>query len=169
MQHHQIGKILAVAIRTGIGQPMREVEKASATANGGLENDNPVEPDRGITLLSSEQWSAVNQELAADLPWHTRRANLLVECPTLAHLIGETIQIGEVVVEVKGETDPCGVMERQHEGLKAALAPEMRGGVHARILENGTIHVGDELIVKVRSSTDDATASSRTSSTVREV
>ena len=122
---------------------MREISEASAVVDGGLDGDVAVRPDRGITFLSSEQWAATMSELGTDLPWHTRRANVLVESASLGHLIGKTISVGSVHVQVKGETEPCGLMDQQYLGLREALVPEMRGGVLGRVVKGGSFKVGD--------------------------
>lgn len=138
-----IGRVLSIALRSPNTGPMREVSAADAVAGGGLVGDVKSAEQRGITLLAARQWERVTDELAADLPWHTRRANVLVECDALGHLIGKRIRVGPVEVEVIAETRPCNLMDQQHPGLRAALVPDCRGGVYGRILTSGPIHVGD--------------------------
>lgn len=142
-----VGRILSIALRSPDTGPMREVTRADAVAGGGLVGDVKSTEQRGITLLASGQWKRVIDELAADLPWHMRRANVLVECDALGHLIGRRIRVGPVEVEVIAETRPCALMDQQHAGLRAALVPDCRGGVYGRILTSGTIRVGDAVRV----------------------
>ncbi|MFQ5410843.1 MAG: MOSC domain-containing protein [Phycisphaerae bacterium] len=148
MNKNEIGRVLAIALRSEKEGPMREVETVEAVANGGLVGDLTSEPDRGITFLSARQWSEVTGELEVELPWHTRRANVLIEAGGLGNLIGKTVTLGEVEVAVKGPSKPCGLMERLHPGLKAALMPDTRGGIYGRILRGGRIDVGDVLRLK---------------------
>ena len=54
-------------------------------------------------MLSAPQWEQVTRELETDLPWHTRRANVLLDCGSMAELIGKTVQIGELRIEVNDE------------------------------------------------------------------
>ena len=126
-------RIVAIAVRTERNGPMREIDRATVHEGHGLEGDLPTEADRGVTLLSREQWDEVTSELGADLPWYTRRANVLVEGVEMAALLDQTVRLGEVQLQITGETQPCGLMERQHEGLRQALVPECRGGVHGRV------------------------------------
>lgn len=125
---------------------MREVARVEATADGGLAGDLRSSPDRGVTLISAPQWRQTMMELGADLPWHTRRANVLVDAASLAPLIGRRIRIGEVEVDVKAETKPCGVMDKLHQGLRQALVPDCRGGVYGRIVRGGAIAIGDAVL-----------------------
>ena len=162
----QVGKILAIALRSRHLGPMIEAQQVTAVANGCLQDDHGSSQRRGLTLLSSTQWQHVSNELGVDLPWHTRRANVLVEAPTLAPLIGKKIRIDRprsgqvgapqaaarndaiVRVQIHAETKPCSEMDEFHPGLKDALVPDCRGGVYGKILDSGQIQVGDYIVVE---------------------
>jgi MOSC domain-containing protein YiiM len=143
-----IGSVVSIALRTSEGGPMREVREVVATAGGGLAGDVAAHTDRGITLIDLKQWNDVRRDLnAPGLPWHTRRANVLVDGLRMADLIGRTIRIGPVEVQVNAETKPCGMMDDLHAGLRAALQPDCRGGVCGRIVRGGTISVDDQVLL----------------------
>jgi MOSC domain-containing protein YiiM len=141
-------KVAGIALRSAETGPMVEVGQAMALADGGLVGDVPSSPDRGVTLLSQPQWRQVQREVAADLPWHTRRANLLLDAERLDTLIGKNIRIGGARLQIKAETKPCGLMDRLHQGLRKVLEPELRGGVYGRILEGGEIRIGDSVEIE---------------------
>ena len=145
MQETNSMRVEAVAVRTAVDGPMREIDLAVAKIGGGIDGDLECTPDRGITFLASQQWRQVVRELGTDLPWHTRRANVLVDAPTLSGWIGKTVRIGEVQVAIKSETHPCGLMDRLHAGLKDTPRPECRGGVYGRVTRGGSFRVGDEI------------------------
>ena len=140
--------LMGIAIRAARRGPMSELAEALLAAEGGIEGDLHTSPDRGVTLLSSQQWEEVTRDLGKDLPWHTRRANVLVEASGLADLIGQTIVIGSAEIAIKGETEPCGLMDTQYRGLRRALEPDCRGGVHGRIVKSGRFRLGDLVIVQ---------------------
>ncbi len=142
-----IGRILGIAIRDGVRGPMVEKVEVRATENGGVEGDNASQPERGLTLLSSGHWKTVQQELRTEIPWHSRRANVLVESESLGALIGKVVEFGQIRVQVLGETRPCGLMDRIYPGLKMVLTPDFRAGVHGRILRGGVFRVGDRVSV----------------------
>jgi MOSC domain-containing protein YiiM len=122
---------------------MQELDHAEITRAAGVADDARGRPgDRQVTVLAAEAWGAACAELGADLPWTTRRANLLVSGIELEASLGGRIEIGDATFEITGETDPCRVMELQHAGLEAALAPAWRGGVTCRVLTDGAIAVG---------------------------
>jgi MOSC domain-containing protein YiiM len=149
MSEQIAGKILGIALRTGIRAPMKEVPRAVAVENGGLEGDLAGDPARGISLLAAKQWQEVVRSLGTVLLWHTRRANVLVDADTLQSLIGKTIRLGEMVeVIVTGEAEPCGLMDEIRPGLREALKADCRGGVLGRIIKGGTFAVGDRLTVR---------------------
>lgn len=145
MTQQPIGKVLSIAVRTAQRGAMKEVPHASARVDGGLEGDIAVSASRGVSFISAEQWRQVTRELGANLAWHTRRANVLVETASLGHLVGKTVRVGEVELEITDETRPCALMDQLHQGLRAALVPDCRGGVHGRVLRAGRIQVGDTL------------------------
>ncbi len=138
-----IGPIQSIAIRTARRGPMKEIASARAEQGGGIDADLHVSPDRGITFLAAGAWRQTCAALQADLPWHTRRANVLIDADSIADLIGRTIRFGDVTVEIKGETHPCGLMDELHAGLRAALTPDVRAGVLGRVVTGGTFAVGD--------------------------
>lgn len=146
MAERIVGPLVALAVKLHEGGPMREVDHATARLDAGLTEDIPHSIDRGLTLISSRQWAAVTRTLGADLPWHTRRANLLIDADRLGDLIGLTCRLGDVEILVTGETRPCGLMDKQFPGLREALIPECRGGVTARVVRGGALRRGDVLI-----------------------
>jgi MOSC domain-containing protein YiiM len=59
---------------------------------------------------------------------------------------GERFRVGEVVFEYRGPRSVCRYIERLTEpGMTQAL--KGRGGICARVIENGTVRVGDEIEV----------------------
>lgn len=144
------GIVRGIAVKTARGGPMRELESATAVVDGGLIENTRVSVKRGITFLDVRKWRAVEAELVLELPWHTRRANVLCEGLDLASLIGQRIQLGGVAVDIMGETEPCGFMERLQRGLYDALVPDCRGGVHGRVVRAGSFALGDAIKVLVQ-------------------
>jgi MOSC domain-containing protein YiiM len=104
-------------------------------------------PGRQVTVVFREGWEAACRDLAVALPWTTRRANLFVEGVPVPRE-GKRLVIGSLVLEVTQETQPCQVMEAAHRGLRAALTPDWRGGVCCRVVEGGTIRVGDRVEIE---------------------
>ena len=144
-QNRGSGIVRAIAFRPTDSDPMREIEECRVLVNRGLELENRPPGKRSLTLLSRESWIDTCRDLRADLPWWIRRANLLVEGLDLAATIGHTVEIGAIRVYIHDETRPCKLMDEQHEGLRAALKGEFRGGVFGQVLNEGVIRIGDEI------------------------
>jgi MOSC domain-containing protein YiiM len=124
---------------------MEEVADCEVVPGRGITTENRRRGKREITLISAQAWRDVCRELGAEIPWFSRRANLLIDGLDLGTCIGKSIQIGSVRIFVHGETKPCGIMDKQHDGLRAALVPGCRGGVYGQVCSEGTIKVGDEV------------------------
>lgn len=140
-------KLVSIARRSDAGSPMQETFSAEVSLNEGLHGDSKGKPGpRQITILSKESWVKACHDLDVDLPWTARRANLLIKgFEFLPTDVGRTIQIGDVILEITRETDPCWKMDKAHQGLKEALMPSWRGGVCCKILQAGTITTGDNV------------------------
>ena len=141
------GMLKGIAHRPVDGEPMREAQEANVQPGRGLDMENRKTGRREVTLLAVEAWADACRELGVEIPWHTRRANLLIEGVDLGATLGQVISIGPVQIRIHGETRPCGIMESQQKGLRDALKPKCRGGVHGEVLTGGTIRVGDAVQV----------------------
>jgi MOSC domain-containing protein YiiM len=82
-----------------------------------------------------------------DAPPSARRANVVIRGLDLVDTIGKRLRVGTVLIEVRGETDPCELMDRVAPGLKKALTPHRRAGVFGAVIEGGPIAVGDPVAV----------------------
>ena len=138
------GRLLGIAARDASRAPMRESVAAEVSVESGVDRDFRGKPGkRQVTVVSREAWKAACAELGVDLPWTLRRGNLLVEGVDLERTAGRRLRIGPVLLEVTGETDPCQLMDAQHDGLRQALVPHWRGGASCRVVEGGRIAHGD--------------------------
>ncbi len=143
-----MGRLAGIARREQKRAPMETLEQAEVSDQTGVAKDFRGKPGkRTVTVISSRAWREVCAELGQDIPWTTRRANLLVDDIDLPRSIGQIIEVGEVRLEVTMEVDPCHRMDEQVEGLKAALTPNWRGGVGCTVLQNGSVSIGDPVTI----------------------
>lgn len=98
---------------------------------------DPKWPDQELTLIEDE--TAATLAIDAGL----LRRNIVTRGVRLDDLIGARFQIGDTVLEGVRPCDPCAYIEGlvQHPGLLKALVT--CGGLRARIVQGGHIHVGD--------------------------
>lgn len=143
------GRLAAIARRDRKRAPMETLDSARITDEAGVVGDFRGRPGkRQVTVLASEDWQAACSEIGRTLPWTARRANLLIEGVGLPRHAGSRLVIGDVVLEVTGELDPCSRMDEASEGLREALVPDWRGGVTCRVLTGGDVGVGDVVRVE---------------------
>jgi MOSC domain-containing protein YiiM len=136
-------KLLGIAIKPKRLQPMQSLAAVELSVALGLVGDSRGKPGpRQVTLLSQAAWRAACTDLGVDLSWTTRRANLLVDDLPLFQSTGARILIGEAVLEITGETDPCSRMEKAQPGLFEALRRDWRGGVCCRVVQSGSLALG---------------------------
>lgn len=140
------GRVVDLALKQARRGPMRRLDRVVLHRNLGLDGIVTRSGRRQVTLIASETWRDVQRALGSELPWYERRANVLTAGIALAELVGKRVQLGSAVIEVLGELEPCARMHEIHPGLYDALVPELRGGVYARIVENGAVTIGAAIV-----------------------
>ncbi|MBL8263756.1 MAG: MOSC domain-containing protein [Xanthomonadaceae bacterium] len=144
-QFPRAGTVRWIGLRPARDVPMRVVEAAEAIAGKGLRGDRYASSSgkRGVTLIQAEHLPVIAALAGLDaIEPATLRRNLVVSGLPVIALKGRRFRIGEVLFEGTEPGDPCSRME-------AALGPggynAMRGhgGLCARILEGGTLRIGD--------------------------
>jgi MOSC domain-containing protein YiiM len=138
--------LLGIAVKPQRMRPMQLLDAGELSLQEGLVGDSRGRPGpRQVTLLSLAAWQVACAEIGMTLPWTERRANLLVGDLPLFQSAGSRILIGDAVLEITGEADPCSRMTAVHPGLFDALTPEWRGGVCCRVLRGGSLALGMEV------------------------
>ncbi|MFT5924481.1 MAG: MOSC domain-containing protein YiiM [Paraglaciecola sp.] len=142
-------QLLDIAFRPKSRAAMQTKVDTMVSKVAGVDGDFRGKPGkRQVTVMSIEQWQLACDELATILPWTIRRANLLVDGVSFdATMVGQQIKIGQCILYITGETDPCPKMDAQHQGLTHALTPDWRGGVCCRVIADGRVKVGDQMII----------------------
>ena len=143
--------LCGIAFRPKVKTPMQTKTQAMITRVAGVDGDARGKPGkRQVTVLSQEQWQLACNELSTSLPWTTRRANLLIEGFEFdASMVGKQIKIGQLILLINGETDPCYKMDNQFQGLTKALTPDWHGGVCCSVLADGRVSLGDAVQIVV--------------------
>lgn len=142
-----VGKIQAIAVRGASRAPMQEQQAVDVTMEHGIVQDYRGSGLRQVSFLDIGQWQEVLDELGVELPWHTRRANVLITGIDLPATVGRRLQIGACRFAIGGETTPCSRMDELQAGLRQTLAPNLRGGVWGKVLQGGRMQVGDSVQV----------------------
>ncbi len=140
------GTVTGLAIKPAHYAPMKEVHEVAVTTEG-IEGSAFATSVRRVTVLFQAPWDEANAELGVSLPWHVRRANVLVTGLRPEQVMKKRIRLGEVELHIHGETKPCGRMDDASPGLQKALKPDLRGGVYGSVVREGSIRVGDTVTI----------------------
>ena len=145
----QQGILIGIARREKTRAPMEEIESALVTTKSGIEKDfRGKTGNLQITILAEEDWESACKTMEKNLTWTLRRANLLVKGIKLQETTDSLIQIGNLTLQVTGETDPCSRMDEEVPGLTKALLPDWRGGVLCRVIADGKISLGNQVTLE---------------------
>ena len=137
------GRLIAIWSKRAHRGVMDPLDQADLEPGKGLVGDVNRSRFRQVTLIDEAAWEALCQECGVEIPPIARRANLLLRGLELQRSRGKRVAIGEARIELLGETTPCERMEELHPGLGVAMGKEWRGGAFGRVVQPGTIRVGD--------------------------
>ena len=123
---------------------MQPVPEANTQENKGLVGD--VSFGRGkrqVTLIEKEIFDVLGDRFSGSVKPDMRRANFMVTGIELKETVGSILSIGDLKVEIFGETKPCKIMDDGRQGLREALVDEWKGGVYGCVLNDAAVKVGD--------------------------
>lgn len=147
------GRVVWIGLRPARRVPMLAVESAQLDAENGLVGDHYSSRTGGarhVTLIQAEHLAAIASHLGReDLAPALLRRNIVVTGINLAVLKGRRFRLGTALVEATGECHPCSRME-EILGPGGYNAVRSHGGITARVLEPGTVSIGDALERDVR-------------------
>jgi MOSC domain-containing protein YiiM len=147
---------VAIQIGPRKGEPPIALHEVAAFAGKGLEGDRFFKK-RGtyrsklgkgleITLIEEEALAAVEREHALGVSFADTRRNVLVRGVALNDLVGRDFLLGDVLLRGARLCEPCRRLSALcKKPVVRALAH--RGGLNARILVDGVIRVGSEIVV----------------------
>lgn len=149
------GRLIGIARHDRLKGPIETLDAVHVSRTLGVTGDvrGPVRPGRKdgrqVSVLVKERWEDAAAELGEALDWTARRANLLVEGTDLPRRAGFRLKVGEaLVLEADDQCNPCSRMDAARHGLKAALTPDWRGGYLCRVIADGDIRIGDEVVME---------------------
>lgn len=147
----QVGHVAWIGLRTERHGPVRSVTATTAIEGVGLDGDHrtigrapSATAKRQVTLVQAEHLPAVSALAGVEVGPEDTRRNLLIAGINLRALKDRRFTVGEVELEATGECHPCSLMERTI-GTGGFQAMRGHGGLTARILRGGRLHVGDEV------------------------
>lgn len=141
----QVGKVEWLGIRPKHKAAVERVTKVEVSLEQGLDGDHYSKAggNRQVTLIQAEHIDTVAKilQLGTIDPALLRR-NIVVSGINLLAFADRTFQIGEVILKMTGSCHPCSRME-EHLLPGAYNAMRGHGGITAKVIQGGTIHIGD--------------------------
>ena len=99
-----------------------------------------------VTLIAAEDLDVIERETGIRVRDGEHRRNVVLRGVNLGDLHRRRFRIGGATLEYVGPRSVCRYIERLTEpGMTQAL--KGRGGICAKVIENGTVRVGDEIEV----------------------
>ena len=149
----QEGRLCWIGLRPLRLGPIAIVSEAEIVAERGLVGDHRFDgrlgSKRQVTLIQHEHLAAVAGMLhRKDVQPELVRRNLVVSGINLLALKGKQFLVGDVVLEHSGPCEPCSRMETVL-GPGGYNAMRGHGGITAKVLQGGTIRIGDVVRVKM--------------------
>lgn len=150
------GLVESIFLAPKAGAEMKSVEATTALKGYGLEGDRYCAGTGHwsrfgrvceATFIAAEDLEDIEQGTGVSVVNGEHRRNVVTRGINLKTLRrGERFCVGEVVFEYRGPRSVCRYIERLTEpGMTQAL--KGRGGICARVIENGPVRVGDEIEV----------------------
>jgi MOSC domain-containing protein YiiM len=145
----QVGRLCWIGLRVERMGPVSVVNEVEVIAERGIVGDHRFTGRRGskrqVTLIQAEHLVAVAGMLQRrSVEPESVRRNLVVSGINLLALKGKQFQVGDVVLEYSGPCEPCSRMEVVL-GPGGYNAMRGHGGITAKVIEGGAIHVGDSV------------------------
>ena len=137
------GRLEAIWLKTSRNGAMDPVDEIIAVKGHGLEGNANFDRSRHITLIEKEVFDNLKNELSENVDPSMRRANFLLSGIRLKDSKNRILIVGDLRIQIQGETKPCMVMDQSFPGLKDALIPNWMGGAHGSVLNGATVRVGD--------------------------
>ena len=143
-----MAKILAVCISEKKGVQKHNVGQARLIADWGLENDaHAGKWHRQVSLLSMEKIEAFNQR-GAGVAYGAFGENIVADIDFRALPVGTWLRCGDALLEITQIGKQCHHGCAIFQKMGDCIMP--REGVFAKVLQGGTIQVGDALVIEPR-------------------
>lgn len=131
-------------VAKGSRLPMRAVDEVEIETQAGIVGDRyHGSKHRQVSVQSLDDLAIAAEIFGSSIPAGLTRRNITVVGGPVPRDPGSIITIGDVVLEVVRVAAPCKLLDDTI-GVGAQGALRHRGGSICRVLQGGTVRVGDE-------------------------
>jgi MOSC domain-containing protein YiiM len=137
-------RVAAIHVAKGRRLPMRAVARVEAEAGRGIVGDRyHGSRHRHVSVQSATALAEAAAAYGREVPWELTRRNVTVEgLDAIPTTPGTRLRVGGALLEVVRVAAPCKLLDDTI-GRGAQEALRRRGGTVFRVLESGSIGVGD--------------------------
>jgi MOSC domain-containing protein YiiM len=146
---HTDGRVTDIFLAAAHGAPTEARDAVTAVAGRGLEGDRNFyahgdghDPADEITLIAAEGLARARADHGLELAPGEHRRQVVVEGVDLLALLGATVRVGEIDVEVIADNPGCRYLQ-DLTGKPMLRGLRRNGGVRGRIVTGGRVRVGD--------------------------
>ncbi|WP_435768545.1 MOSC domain-containing protein [Nocardioides sp. SYSU DS0651] len=137
--------VASLHVAKGRRLPMQAKESVEVETGKGIVGDRyHGTKHRHVTVQSREDLDRAAAAYGSEVPSHLTRRNITVGHGSVPRDPGSRILIGAVLLEAVRVAAPCKLLDDTI-GAGAQEALRRRGGTVFRVLEGGTVRVGDEV------------------------
>lgn len=148
--------IVSIHLAPGRRLPVKSVDEVQAEAGKGLVGDRyHGTKHRHVSVQSASELAGAAERFGQPIDPAGTRRNLTLSDGDVPREPGARLRIGDVLLEVVRVAAPCRLLD-DNLGPGAAEALRRRAGSICRILEGGTLRVGDEVELRPARRTDSA-------------
>ena len=138
--------VVAIHVAKGRRLPMQTKERVDVEAGKGIVGDRyHGTKHRHVSIQSRETLDQAAEAFGSAVPSDLTRRNLTLSHGDIPKEPGTHLRIGDVLLEVVRVAAPCKLLDDTI-GIGAQEALRRRGGSIFRVLEGGTISVGDRVL-----------------------
>lgn len=150
------GQLTAIFVAPVGSAPMESLDRVEAVAGQGLRGDRYAE-HRGhwspldecqVTLVAAEDLDQIESQYGVSVQAGEHRRNLVTGGLDLLNLYGRTFTVGDAVFAFDRPRPPCRYIASITEPSMTRALGARRGGVCARVVQSGVMHVGDEIVIR---------------------
>ncbi len=140
-----MAEIVSIWIKRAHRGKMDRVDEAQLVEGRGLIGNADQGGWRQVTIIEESAWRDATKELGAEVDPSVRRANVMVRGLDLEYSRGKKLQLGDCIINIRGENPPCRLMKE----MQNPLRPHWRAGIFGDIVKGGTIRVGDPVTYRL--------------------
>jgi MOSC domain-containing protein YiiM len=150
-------QVVSIHIAEAAGGDVKSLDSVRAVPGRGLDGDryfahtgtysDTPGTGRDVTLIESEQLEGIEREYGIKLEPGQSRRNLTTRGIALNELVDREFKVGEVVVRGTRLCEPCAYLADLVGDPGALKALVHRAGLRCDIVTEGTIRVGDAIVL----------------------